>query len=188
MQNDMIIGMIGASGSGKTEIAKNLEKHGYNIIHSYTTREPREKNEWGHTFVNSKDVEFNKFNNNHMVTFKQHNKKERMIAYVYYNNNHYWATTQQYLNKGKSIYIIDPTGFLNLKSWVSIPVIGVLLMAETHSRIDRMNKRGDSNPKIIERIKNDKQSFDIIKTDWVINVDCSLSDAILKTKKLLDSF
>ena len=48
---DTIFCLVGPSGSGKTTVAKALEKHGYNVIQSYTTRPRRSENEWGHTFV-----------------------------------------------------------------------------------------------------------------------------------------
>ena len=48
---DKLILLVGASGSGKTTIAKELEQKGFNVIHSYTTREPRKPNEWGHIFI-----------------------------------------------------------------------------------------------------------------------------------------
>ena len=48
---DKIVCLMGASGSGKTTIAKELEKEEYNVIQSYTTRPPRESGEWGHAFV-----------------------------------------------------------------------------------------------------------------------------------------
>lgn len=59
---DKLILLVGPSGSGKTTIAKELEKEGYNIIHSYTTRKPREPNEWGHTFVDRNELAQAPFN------------------------------------------------------------------------------------------------------------------------------
>ena len=53
---DKIVCLVGPSGSGKTTIAKELEMMDYNIIHSYTTRKPREPNEWGHTFVDRNEL------------------------------------------------------------------------------------------------------------------------------------
>ena len=54
-----IILLAGQSGSGKTsvgrELAKNEDK--YNFVHSYTDRQMRETNEYGHTFVDSKEMD-----------------------------------------------------------------------------------------------------------------------------------
>ena len=47
---NVIVCLIGPSGSGKTTIARMLEAE-YNVIHSYTTRPPREPGEWGHNFI-----------------------------------------------------------------------------------------------------------------------------------------
>lgn len=49
-----IVLISGMSGVGKTTIAKNLcERYPdkYNFVHSYTDRDMREKDEWGHTFI-----------------------------------------------------------------------------------------------------------------------------------------
>jgi len=177
----MIFGLIGASGTGKTTIAKYLEKKGYNVIHSYTTREERTPNEWGHTFVKENDVVFN--HNDKTVCFKSINKTEKMIAYVLYNNFHYWATKEQYAGKGKSIYVIDPKGFLRLKEWNEVPIIGITLIADEQEKFYRMLARGDSEEKAKQRLQNDFHAFSCIRTDWVVNVERPLyeiNDAIIK--------
>ena len=54
-----IILLAGQSGSGKTSIGRELAKNEdkYNFVHSYTDRQMRETNEYGHTFVNSKEMD-----------------------------------------------------------------------------------------------------------------------------------
>ena len=55
-----IVLISGMSGTGKTSIAKNLcERYPdrYNFIHSYTDRGMRTQDEWGHTFVDSKNMD-----------------------------------------------------------------------------------------------------------------------------------
>ena len=73
---DKIICLVGCSGSGKTTLAKELEGKGYNIIHSYTTRQPRYENEWGHTFIDTTnfnegcgilEIGFNQYNSSDII-------------------------------------------------------------------------------------------------------------------------
>jgi guanylate kinase len=161
---DRIIGLIGESGSGKTTIAKILEEKEYNIIHSYTTRKAREKNEWGHIFVNREDIVF--YDNFETVRYKD-DHIEHIIAYVYYNDNHYWATREQCLGHGNSIYVIDPVGFVDLLSKVDLPVIGIYLSVPTYIRADRLHER-DGIDKAKERLNHDKKMFESFKLDWII--------------------
>ena len=151
MKNDIIVCLVGMSGSGKTEISKELEKMGYNIIHSYTTRQPREKNEWGHTFVHA---------------FDQPND---IIAYTYFNNNHYWATESQCIGKGKSIYVIDPAGVSFLKENTILSSIVIFLVIDSQIAYERLQIRDGKN-KAIERKLHDEEVFSTVKTDWIINV------------------
>ena len=53
---DRLILLVGASGAGKSAVAKELEQLGYNILKSHTSREERYEGEWGHTFSNSKKL------------------------------------------------------------------------------------------------------------------------------------
>ncbi len=179
---DIIIGLIGGSGSGKTTIAKELEELGYNIIHSYTTRSPRYNTEWGHTFVKEEDVKFNFDFDTAEVTHK--GVTEPMIAYVFYNNNHYWATESQC--EGKSIYVIDPEGLSNLKKWSPFPVLGIFLNAEEWVREQRMSFRGDSQEKIRDRIQNDRKAFSVSQTDWVVDANDDVGTILKRVVKILN--
>lgn len=161
---DRIIGLIGESGSGKTTVAKILEEKGHNVIHSYTTRKAREKNEWGHIFVNQNDVIFD---DNFTIVRYSHAQPEHIIAYVYYNDNHYWATREQCLEQGNSIYVIDPVGFVDLLTKVDLPVIGIYLSVPFIERANRLIRR-DGFDKAVERLEHDKQMFQSFKLDWII--------------------
>lgn len=79
---DTIFCLVGPSGSGKTTVAKALEKHGYNVIQSYTTRPQRSDNEWGHTFVTA------------IYSDKPPWVMDNVIAYNEFAGNHYWATKE----------------------------------------------------------------------------------------------
>jgi guanylate kinase len=161
---DRIIGLIGESGSGKTTVAKILEKKGYNVIHSYTTRKAREKDEWGHIFINQNDISFD---DDFTIVRYSHAQPEHIIAYVYYNDNHYWATREQCLGHGNSIYVIDPVGFVDLLTKVDLPVIGIYLSVPFYNRAVRLEKR-DGFKKAVDRLIHDSKMFESFKVDWIV--------------------
>ena len=166
-EQDTIVCLVGASGSGKTTIAKELEKIGYNIIHSYTTRKPRSENEWGHTFVESYDYPYD------------------LIAYTLYNGSHYWATKSQYEGKGYSIYIIDPAGVEVLKKKLDVPSIVIFLNVEHDIRFERLADR-DGVIKAKERLDYDIEQFATVRTDWVL--DCNIYNAEYYARRIEDIF
>lgn len=170
--NDRIICLVGESGSGKTTIAKALYDKGYNVIQSYTTREPRENDEWGHIFT-----DWGKYANT---------PKESIIAYTYYDSNHYWATTEQYIGKGDTIYIIEPVGIKNLQEVVKdTEVIVIYLKCDKVVRLERMLDRGDSNEKAHERIAVDEEVFETVKCDAVIDSNGEVEKTISLIEKVL---
>ena len=147
--------IVGASGSGKTTIANVLEeKYGYKQLQSYTTRPPRNQNEAGHIFVT--DEEFNRLQN--------------IIAYTEYNNYRYCATSEQANNS--DIYVIDPNGIDYLKAHYkgkSIKIINIT--SPVHTKINRMEQRGDAFNKIMERLLNDIDFRDFVGDFNITNND-----------------
>lgn len=132
--------LVGASGCGKTTIANALEeKYGYRQLQSYTTRPPRnDGNETGHIFVN--DAFFDQLKD--------------FIGYTFYNNHRYGATAEQANNS--DIYVIDPAGVEFLKGhYNGKPVKVITITSPIHTRINRMESRGDKFNNIMERIVND---------------------------------
>lgn len=180
---DKIICLVGESGSGKTTIAKELEKQGYNIIHSYTTRPPREKDEWGHIFV--WDIAY------------RCTPKEEIIAYTYYDDHHYWAIKDQYQGKGNSIYVVDVAGVDYLRQNVKdAEVIVVYLKCDERQRCERMLDRLTEEQfynlspeefyrQINERVEKDKEYFAVVKCDYCIDANGTIGQTLDLIKQVI---
>lgn len=139
---DRIINLVGASGTGKTTIAKHLKGKGFNIIKSYTTRKPRRENEWGHIFIRGNWEVVDLF----CAIDRRGNDieipKGNMIAYKNLYRDHYFATKEQYQGKGTSIYIVDPDGAEQVKRDVDdAEVITIALNADKENRMHRIRGR-----------------------------------------------
>lgn len=204
---DKLVLLVGPSGSGKTTIAKELEGEGYNIIHSYTTREPREENEWGHEFIDSWDrIAGYWFNDPYRGTMILHGD---MIAYFNGYGEHYFATKDQYQGKGTSIYVIDPSGAEQVRENVKdAEVVTIFLMADEEIRYERVRDRGFENNNIPlfiptedlsklqplmekvltnanERIEKDRLIFSKCKCDYVVDGNRSLPEVVADIKEII---
>lgn len=182
--NDRIICLIGRSGSGKTTVAKILEKeYDFNIIHSYTTREPREPNEWGHTFIPMKRVTNHPYSIGGVMQ-----ETGEVVAETYFNNNWYWATKEQYRGKGDSIYVIDPRGVEHLRnSNTEAEIMAIYLQVDRQEAFNRMLARDKiSNPesekyqKVVERLQHDDHAFSIVRADWIIDTNLINAEQVAK--------
>lgn len=174
---DKIINLVGPSGSGKTTIAKELEKEGYNIIKSYTTREPREPNEWGHTFMKLGKEWGNVTVDGKLVGFEnfypiEHEKYQNididdMIAFKEIYGEYYFATKEQYQGKGTSIYTVDPDGAEQVKRNVKdAEVVTIFLMADEGIRARRLRDRAYESRGILCYIPMEKlEEFQKAKHD-----------------------
>lgn len=172
---DKIICLIGESGSGKSSIAKILEQDGYNYIKSYTTRAKRNKTEDGHIFLN--ESSFSKF------------KKEELIAYVEFDKCRYWSTREQYMGKGSSIYIIEPSGAIELKNSIKdCEVLLIYLKVDKNERYKRMKK--DRGEEIAERrMQHESHTgiFNSIKCDYVVDANRDMLQVICDLKEIITS-
>lgn len=197
---DKIINIVGCSGSGKTTIAKELEKLGYNIIESYTTRKEREEGEWGHIFVPDwfpilvsgtfVGIENGKDPVGIPCEFKYIDIDE-MIAHFndYEKDEHYFATYEQYQGKGTSIYIVDPQGAEQVKENVKdAEVVTIFLMADEEKRSDRLLKRYDPEAycqgstwlpdEVIIRLLRDFKIFKTCKCDYVVDANREIEEVL----------
>ncbi len=206
MQDKLIL-LVGPSGSGKTTISKELEKEGYNIIHSYTTRMPREPNEWGHTFIpqlENKKVNYISHSGLSIINIegtKSENSpftgKAETVPYIYYNANiiaytfygghHYWATREQYQGKKISIYVIDPAGVESMENKIlDAEVVTIFLMADKHTRTKRMILDGRLAELVLARLESDEKIFSICKCDYVVDSNRELGQVVADIKEIIE--
>jgi len=189
---DKIICLVGESGSGKTTIAKALEKEGYNIIHSYTTRPPREPNEWGHKFVD--EYSYTAHLDIHNNFYKFYDKNPYIIAFKELYGYKYWALSEQYQGLGTSIYIIDPAEAEQVKENVKdAEIIVVYLKADQETRIERLVERTGQEvftqkqvEEITNRIKKDKEYFKLIQCDFTVDANGTIEETLELVKKAIE--
>lgn len=154
-----IVMLVGVSGCGKSTIANKLyEEYGLTSINSYTTRKPRYDGELGHVFIS--DEEFDNI------------PESDMVAYTEFAGNRYCATQHQL--EENDIYIIDPTGLINMnRNICSKKIITVYIIANEEECLKRMIERGNSKEEAWQRIYNDRTEFAKMKN---VDVDCFLSN------------
>ena len=139
--------LIGASASGKTEVAKLLAKK-YNItkIVTYTTRQPRihEVNGVDYNFVSVDE-------------FARLTSLNFFVETTYYNSN-YYGTARKDIKDDKCI-ILDPNGLKSFNALNDSRIISIYLSSTEENRYQRMIDRQDSIENAKKRIVNDRITF-----------------------------
>lgn len=160
-----ILLLVGASASGKTTLAEDLEKQcGLKAIPSYTTRPPRYDGEKGHTFI----------------TENEFDKLTDILAYAETNGYRYAVTKQMFEDEQYSVYVIDNTGVEYLKEhykgnreWYVAYVTAPLMQ-----RFNRMMIRQNDIEFAVSRIEHDAVEFQRVPWDIQIeNADGKYSEA-----------
>ena len=168
---DVLILIVGKSGSGKDTIVKYLcNKYNYTQLKSYTTRNKRSETEDTHIFIT--EEEFNKLDN--------------IVAYTEFNNYRYCATQEQCDNS--DFYIIDPDGvdyFKEKYNGNKTPII-IYMDVPFVKRFKRMLERGDSIKSAIKRILYDREKFNNINfnPDYII-MNNNFGSTCLKLMKII---
>jgi guanylate kinase len=149
--------VLGESANGKSTIVKKLEElYNYKTIQSYTTRQPRYEDEWGHTFVNEESYLQDKNNNS-------------ICAYTFFNSNKYWVTNDMITSGKYKTYVIDKAGINYLKRNMPYRKFKVIYIhVSFFKRLFRIIKR-DGIFKAISRIINDHHEFKHITYDYKVN-------------------
>lgn len=154
----MII-LVGASASGKTEIAKLLiERFKYNKTVTTTTRSLRKGEIDGISY--------------HFVSKEKFQDLIELNAFVetaFYQNEFYGTQKKDLCKKG--VIILEPNGANSLVNYLEDEAFVVLIQSSKEIREVRMIKRGDSPEEIKRRLKKDDQHFDkknLMKIDLLL--------------------
>lgn len=157
----MII-LVGASASGKTEVAKELKKK-YDIqkVVTHTTRARRAQE--------IEDVDYHFVDKTLFLKLKEENY---FVETTLYNGN-YYGTSKKEIADNKCL-IVDPNGLHAFQSLHNPHIVTFLLLASEDLRKQRMALRGDSLENIQKRIENDRISFskeNIGEIDFMIDTE-----------------
>ncbi|MCR5348161.1 MAG: AAA family ATPase [Bacilli bacterium] len=154
--------LVGASASGKTEIAKYLfSRYGMVKAITHTTR-PMRKGE-------RKDVDY------HFVTveeFLRLKEANALVESTEYNGNYYGCSKAE-CGDDKCI-ILDPSGIHSFLSLGDSHIVTFFLRTKESTRLERMRKRGDEEESIRKRLRGDRVTFDpknLPPVDYVLDCD-----------------
>lgn len=166
----MII-LVGASASGKTEIAKYLASHyGIKKAITHTSRDKREGEQDGVDYFFVPEA-----------IFLQMKSRYCFVETTYYNNHYYGCSKDQVADD--RCVVVDPNGLKAFQALKNKRVISFLLRADKQTREERMRGRGDSEESIRSRIENDETAFapeNVGKVDFIIDTDARPIEAIAK--------
>ncbi len=160
--------MLGASASGKTEIAKIIiKKYGFKKMITYTTRSmrPGEVDGVDYHFINEEEF------------LKRKNQNFFIETTLY--NRHYYGTAFRDASFDK-VLIVDTCGANALYERLKSKVILFFLEAPEEIRRQRMIQRGDHEEDIKRRLAEDAKYFvkeRLLHIDFIINTnDLGLED------------
>jgi len=142
----MII-LVGASASGKTEIAKVLYQfHGYRKCITTTTRHPRlhETDGIDYRFIDQE-------------TFEKLEENQAFLEVTHYQNHDYGIQRKDANING--VVILDPNGANTLYQLLGHEVFIVFVDTSEETRRKRMIQRGENETTILNRLKSDQNVF-----------------------------
>lgn len=152
--------LVGASASGKTDIAKLLiHDYGFQKMVTTTTRRPRKS-----------EIKGVDYNFTSKKVFENRIKKNTFLEYVQYNNQYYGTPTKG-ATKDK-VLIVDPIGANSIYKKELPDIVIILLETDEEIRKERMLERGDTLIEIIDRLEKDKEHFDkknLSHVDFIVN-------------------
>ena len=144
-----MIVLVGASASGKTELAKKLyQQYGYRKCITTTTREPR-VNE-----IDGKDYHFISLHD-----FLILNDELAFLEVTMYQDNYYGLQRKDVFING--VVIVDPSGANAIYNKVGKDAFIVYVHSSEPLRKKRMIERKDDEQIILKRLKNDALIFKI---------------------------
>lgn len=195
MSSTVLVAIIGASGSGLTSVAKELEGVGYNIIKSYTTRKPRYEGEWGYNFLKGKVSD----NGKDVITDCGVFSRAQMVTYFegYENGGNYFATADQVASGRVNVLTVTPEGANQAKRFYegsNVKVLTLYLQVDEQIRAERLVRRVENgycitpkdNPTVWSRIRPDRELFEVVEADYTINANYNIDRVVNKIISLVE--
>ena len=155
----MII-LIGASASGKTEVAKILQsKFALQKVITHTSRPMRigEIDGVDYFFVTREK-------------FEQLATGNFFVETTFYNGNYYGTSKSQVADD--KVLILDPNGLESFRKQNDKHIVSFLFQVDQITRYNRMISRGDDMKAAQKRIINDQNKFslnNVGRTDFVVD-------------------
>ena len=154
-----IVVLAGKSASGKNFVARKLEEHGYKTIVTYTTRPKRKGEKQDITYHFISDEEFKqKIDEGFFSEWK---------SYITNKGVWFYGSALEDIENAdnKSVIILTPQGYRDIKDKVDCKVVSIYLYANNATIKKRLIARGD-NPKETERrILHDNEDFKGIENE-----------------------
>lgn len=176
--NKKIYCLIGASGSGKTAIAKALIKLGMSEIVSHTTRKAREGEVHGYDYYFVSNEEFDTIDK---------------AEFASYGGNRYCISTDELNSKFKSnnniVVVVEMNGYKQLKENCSsfADVISIYVKTDINTMKERMLIRNDKIEDIQKRLDNalSTNEFDNeFLTDYVVDNRGDFETTMVKIREI----
>jgi len=162
-----MIVLVGASGSGKSSVAKELEKRGYSRVVTYTTRPMRDGEKDGVDYHFLSDEDFDAIED----SFAEHSTYRGWKYGCYISDKD--------INNKDSVVILTPKGMRRLL-YPLYPkgIFTVYLDVDRGSRLIKMIQRGDDIEEAYRRSLSDVGMFDGVEDEvdfHIPNLEYSLS-------------
>lgn len=171
-----ILFLVGASGSGKTTVAKKLCENTdkYNFINSYTDRDMRKKDEYGHIFIEAV----------HMDSIIE---RSDVVAKTDIEGKRYCSLEHQFVKDKINVYIVDADGINDTIKYFPMAEVMSILIQRQEVEVDCVRVGRDvcvpSRSEVDFCVKNDYKIDSVV---GVINVLVGL-DTFSKPYKAIQS-
>ena len=172
--------ILGKMGSGKTTLAKELEKRGMKRIVTYTTRpiRPGEIDGVDYHFISPEEF-------NRMV------EEDLFAEYITYNATFgtcsYGSLKEDYFcNEEDKVIVLNPYGLTMVKE-KNIPHISIFLDPPATVLQERLLRRGDNAEEIKRRLARDEEDFAGMKADIYIRENIVPEEVADKIEKYVNA-
>lgn len=170
--------LTGQIASGKTTLARYLERNQFERIVTYTTRNPRENETNGVDYFFIPEEDF--LSKIDAGFFAEHTDYSAEFGHVYYGTS--WESLKN-TGENPKVIVLNPVGVAALKE-AGIDIFVVCLDFDQLTLMRRALNRGDSAIEIGRRVSNDEKLFRRLESDNF--VDLRITDPELTPRQIAE--